>query len=158
MSDGEKKYRVGAGGVRNAITPVKEDEFGSLVSEAGFQSGAEGIFAPYRAGKDEAVLLLLEYPTPQLAEQHLRHLEQAISPAAKQARTTVERKGSLLSLILKPSSVSYGDSLRSALNYETHVTWHEPTQTITDPPWLTIVGKIFISTGLLIVVAVVLGV
>jgi hypothetical protein len=156
--DGTQKYALGPAGFRNAITSLKQDEFASLVSEAGFQSGAEAIFAHYRAGKDEAVLLLLEYPTPQLAEQHLRHLEQAISPAAKQAGTTVERKGSLLSLILKPSSVSYGDSLRSALNYETHVTWHEPTQTITDPPWLTIVGKIFISTGLFMVVAVVLGV
>jgi len=109
------------------------------------------MIAEYRNGKDSAGLLLLEYPTPQLAEQHLRHLEQALSPAAKQAGTTIERKASLLSLILKPSSGAYGDTLRSAVNYETHVTWHEPTHTITDPPWTTILGKIFISTGLFMV-------
>jgi hypothetical protein len=156
--DGTQKYALGQAGFRNAIASLKQEEFASLANEAGFNSGAEAIFARYRAGKDEAVLLLIEYPTPQLAEQHLRHLEQALSPAAKQAGTSIERKGSLLSLILKPTSASYGDSLRSALNYETHVTWHEPTQTITDPPWLTIVGKIFISTGLFMLVAVVLGV
>jgi len=48
-------------------------------------------------------VLLIEYPTPQLRST-LRHLEQALSPAAKQAGTTIERKASLLSLILKPSS------------------------------------------------------
>ena len=103
-------------------------------------------------------MLLIEYPTPQLAEQHLRHLEQALSPAAKQAGTTIERKASLLSLILKPSSAAYGDALRSAVNYETQVTWNEPTHTITDPPWATILGKIFIFTFLFMIVAVVLGV
>jgi len=88
----------------------------------------------------------------------LRHLEQALSPAEKQAGTTIERKASLLSLVLKPSSVAYGNSLRSAVNYETEVTWNEPHQTISDPPLLTTIAKIFLGTGLFMVVAVVLGV
>jgi hypothetical protein len=83
-------------------------------------------------------------------------MQQAIS-AAKQAGTTIERKGSLLSLVLRPSSAAYGETLRSAVNYETHVTWNEPTHTITDPPWATILGKIMIATMLFMVVAVVLG-
>jgi len=158
FSDGTQRYALGPAGLRNALNSLKHEEFTNLVSEAGFASGAEAMIAEYRNGKDSAGLLLVEYPTPQLAEQHLRHLEQALSPAAKQAGTTIERKASLLSLILKPSSGAYGDALRSAVNYETHVTWHEPTHTITDPPWTTILGKIFISTGLFMVVAVVLGV
>jgi len=158
FSDGTQRYALGPAGLRNALNSLKDEEFTNLVSEAGFASGAEAMIAEYRNGKDSAGLLLVEYPTPQLAEQHLRHLEQALSPAAKQAGTTIERKASLLSLILKPSSGAYGDALRSAVNYETHVTWHEPTHTITDPPWTTILGKIFISTGLFMVVAVVLGV
>jgi hypothetical protein len=156
--DGTQRYALGPAAFQNAITSLKQDEFASLVAEAGFNSGAEAIFAHYRAGKDEAVLLLIEYPTPQLAEQHLRHLEQAISPGAKQAGTTIERKASLLSLVLRPSSAAYGNSLRSAVNYETEVTWNEPHQTVSDPPLLTTVAKIFISTGVFVVVAVVLGV
>jgi len=156
--DGTQKYALGPAGLQNAITSLKQAEFANLVSEAGFKSGAEAILAHYRAGKDEAVLLLIEYPTPQLAEQHLRHLEQAISPAARQAGTTIERKASLLSLILKPSSAAYGNSLRSAVKYETEVTWNEPHQTVTDPPILTTLVKIILSTGVFMVVAVVLGV
>jgi hypothetical protein len=116
------------------------------------------MFARYRTGKDDAVLLLIEYPTPQLAEQHLRHLEQALPAAARQAGTTIQRKASLLSLVLKPSSVAYGNTLRSAVNYETQVTWNEPNHTLTDPPWATILGKIIIATMLFMVVAVVLGI
>jgi len=156
--DGTQKYALGPAAFQNAITSLKQGEFANLVSEAGFKSGAEAILAHYRAGKDEAVLLLIEYPTPQLAEQHLRHVEQAISPAAKQAGTTIERKASLLSLVLRPSSSAYGDSLRSAVKYETEVTWNEPHQTVTDPPILTTLVKIILSTGLFMVAAVVLGV
>ncbi len=157
FSDGTQRYALGPAALRNALDALKHEEFTNLVSEAGFASGAEAMIAEYRNGKDSAGLLLIEYPTPQLAEQHLRHLEQALSPATKRAGTTIERKASLLSLVLKPSSAAYGDALRSALNYETEVTWHEPRHTITDPPWVTILARIFLVTGLFMVVAVVLG-
>ena len=158
FSDGTQRYALGPAALQNALNALKHEEFTNLVSEAGFASGAEAMIAEYRNGKDSAGLLLIEYPTPQLAEQHLRHLEQALSPATKRAGTTIERKASLLSLVLKPSSAAYGDALRSALNYETEVTWHEPRHTITDPPWVTVLARIFLGTGLFMVVAVVLGV
>jgi hypothetical protein len=123
---------------------------------AGFSSGAEAIFARYKTGAHEAVLLLIDYPTPQLAELHLRHLQRALLATKQDAN--VERKGSLLSMVLAPSSPEYAEKLRSAVNYETQVTWNEPSQTATDPPWSTVLGKIFIGTGLFMVVAVVMGV
>jgi hypothetical protein len=156
--DGTQRYARGPAGFRNAMAALKQDEFANLANDAGFDLDAEAMFARYRDGKDEAVLLLIDYPTPQLAEQHLRHLEQAISPAAKQAGTTVERKGTLLSLVLRPSSAAYSDALHGAVNYETVVTQNEPHQTVTDPPILTAVAKIFIATFAFMVVAVVLGV
>jgi hypothetical protein len=158
FSDGTQRYALGPAALRNALSSLKQEEFTDLVSEAGFASGAEAMIAEYRNGKDSAGLLLLEYPTPQLAEQHLRHLEQALSPSAKRAGTTIERKASLLSLVLRPSSAAYGGSLRSAVIYETEVTWNEPHQTVTDPPLVTTLAKIILGTGLFMVVAVVLGV
>jgi hypothetical protein len=156
--DGTQRYARGPAGFRNAIAALKQDEFANLAGEAGFNFDAEAMFAHYREGRDEAVLLLLDYPTPQLAEQHLRHLEQAISPASMQAGTTIHRKGTLLSVVLKPSSVAYGEALHGAVSYETVITQNEPHQTITDPPILTTVAKIFIATGVFMVIAVVLGV
>src|SRR6266852_1520857 len=158
FTDGTQRYARGPVAFGNAIASLKQDEFGNLVKEAGFNLNAEAMLANYREGRDEAVLLLIDYPTPQLAEQHLRHLEQAIPPAAKQAGTSIERKATLLSLVLRPSSVAYGNAVQSAVNYETKVTWNEPHQTVTDPPLLSTIAKIFITTGVFMVVAVVLGV
>jgi hypothetical protein len=157
FTDGTQRYARGPAGFRNAMAALKQDEFTSLTGGAGFDLDAEAMFAHYREGKDEAVLLLLDYPTPQLAEQHLRHLEQAILPASRQAGTTIQRKGTLLSLVLKPSSAAYGATLHSAVNYETVVTQNEPHQTVTDPPLLSTIAKIFIATGVFMVIAVVLG-
>jgi uncharacterized protein DUF6599 len=155
---GSEKYSSGPLGFQSAARFLERPEIGDLANEAGFgRDDAEAMFAHYHTGKGDAVLLLIDYPTPQLAEQHLRHFEAALSPAAKQAGTTVERKASLLSLVLKPSSAAFGDALRGAVNFETEVTWNEPTHKMTDPPWLTIVGKIIVLTMLFMGVAVALG-
>jgi len=160
FTDGTQKYALGPKGFLFALSALKREEFANLADEVGFGSAAkaEAMMAEYHRGKDSAALLLIDYPTPQLAEQHLRHLEQAISSAAKQAGTSIERKGTLLSLVLRPSSVAYGNAVRNAMNYETNVTWNEPHQTITDPPLLSTIAKIFIATGVFMLVAVVLGV
>jgi hypothetical protein len=155
---GSERYALGPAAFRSAAADLARTEFGALSDEVGFASGAEAMLAQYQTRSQDAALLLIEYPTPQLAEQHLRHLEAALSAAAKQAGTTIERKGSLLSLVLKPSSAAYGEALRGAVNYETQVTWNEPTHKITDPPWLSIVGKIIVFTLMFMGLAMALGV
>jgi hypothetical protein len=156
--DGTQKYALGPAGFQSGLAALKRDEFIALTKDAGFAFDTEAIVAEYRNGVDSAGLLLFKYQTPQLAEQHLRHLEQALSPEAKQAGTTIERNASLLSVIMRPSSAAYGNSLRAAVNYDTTVTWHEPKHTLTDPPWATMLAKIIIATMLFMLVAVVLGV
>jgi len=71
---------------------------------------------------------------------------------------SVERKGSLLAIVLAPSSQEYAEKLRNAVNYETQVTWSEPSSTATDPPIMSTVVKIFIATGMFMVVTFVIGV
>jgi hypothetical protein len=132
-------------------------EAASLVDVAGFNSGAEAMFAKYKAGKDEATLLLIEYPTPQLAELHLRHLQRGMRDA-KLSTSSIERKGSLLSIVLAPTSAEYAEKLRAAVNYETEVTWNEPSTTATDPPITSTLVKIIIATMVLMGMAFVLGI
>jgi hypothetical protein len=155
---GSERYALGPDGFRRALEALGGNDFAVLTDAAGFNSGAEAMFARYQIGKDGGVLLLLEYPTPQLAEQHIHHLEEVVPAAAKQAGTEIERKGSLLSMVLSPSSAEYAKSLREAANYETQVTWNEASQTATDPPITSIMVKIFIGTGVFMVAAVVLGI
>ena len=64
--------------VTEGLKRLGRTEAGSLANELGFESHAEAILAKYKSAKDEATLLLIEYPTPQLAELHLKHMQRAI--------------------------------------------------------------------------------
>ena len=116
------------------------------------------MFAQYHNSRDDAVLLLIDYPTPQLAGLHWKHLEQSLPASAKATGTTIERKGTLLAIVLSPSNADYANRVRNAVNYETQVTWNEPTHTITDPPITTVLAKIIIATGVFMLVAIVFGI
>jgi len=155
---GSERYALGPEGFRAALRTLGRDDFEVLTDAAGFNSGAEAMFARYQTGKDGGVLLLLEYPTPQLAEQHIHHLEEVLPAAAKQTGTVIERKGSLLSMVLAPSSAEYAKNLREAVDYETQVTWNEASQAATDPPITSTLVKIIMGTGVFMVAAIVLGI
>jgi len=156
---GTERYALGPEAMRSAMTELGQSDLAGLVDAAGFSSGAEAMLARYAGpGKGNGALVLLEYPTPQLAEQHIHHLEEVLPAAAKRAGTVIERKGSLLSMVLAPSSAEYAKKLREAVDYETQVTWNEASQTATDPPITSVMVKIFIGTGVFMVAAVVLGI
>lgn len=156
---GTERYALGPEAMRAALAELGQSDMAVLVDAAGFSSGAEAMLARYsNPGNGSGVLVLLEYPTPQLAEQHIHHLEEVVPAAAKQSGTVIERKGSLLSMVLSPSSVEFAKNLREAADYETQVTWNEASQTATDPPITSIMVKIFIGTGVFMVAAVVLGI
>jgi hypothetical protein len=151
-----ERYTLGPVGFRFAAMDLGHAEAAGLADVAGFDSHAEAMFAKYKAVKDEATLLLIEYPTPQLAEMHLRHLQRALHEA-KLSTSSIERKGSLLSIVLATTSAEYAEKLRAAVNYETEVTWNEPSTTATDPPITSTLVKIIIATMVLMGMAFVLG-
>jgi hypothetical protein len=153
-----QRYALGPLGLRAAAEAAGKPDIAALTDAAGFAQGAEAMLAQYRHGHDAGVLLLLDYPTPQLAELHMRHLDMAVSDAAKKAGSTIERKGSLLSMVIAPSSPAYAESLRGGVNYETQVTWNEAGQTATDPPWAMVLYRIFVGTGVFMVMAIAFGV
>lgn len=157
FADGTQRYALGPAAFQAALGKLGQAEFTPLTKEVGFDFGAEAIFANYQKAKESGVLLLIDYPTPQLAEQRLRHLDAVLSPSEKQAGTTVERKGSLLSLVLRPPSAAFAQELRSGVHYQTEVTWNEPTHKLTDPPWVVILGRILIFTLLFMGLAIAVG-
>src|SRR5690348_5029240 len=128
--EGTQRYALGPAAFQAALGKLGEVEYAPLTKEVGFDFDGEAIFANYQKAKESAVLLLINYPTPQLAEQHLRHLDAVLSPAEKQAGTTVERKGSLLSLVFRPPSAAFAEELRSGVHYQTEVTWNEDRKSV----------------------------
>lgn len=156
---GTERFAPGPKALKAALDGLGQADTAALVEAAGFSSGAEAMVAKYSSqGKDGGILLLLEYPTPQLAEQHIHHLDEVLPESVKQGGTGIERKGSLLALVLSASSPEYAKRLREDADYETHVTWNEPGQTATDPPWAVILERIFIGTGIFMIAAIALGI
>jgi len=102
--------------------------------------------------------LIIDYPTPQLAEQRLHHIQAVISANPALAGVTVERKTSLLSVVLSPASPQAAAKLREGIQYQMQVTWNEPSQTLTDPPWVSVLKNIFTGTIIFCVFALVMGV
>jgi hypothetical protein len=155
---GSEKYALGPVAFRQAMTSLNQGGYADLANEVGFQNGVEAILARYQGQHGGGVLLLLDYPTPQVAENHRHHLELSLPAAAKQAGVTVERKASLLSLVFAATSEMHAQAIRDAVNYETEVTWNEPHQSATDPPLVRVLYKIFLFTSLFLVVATVTGI
>ena len=157
---GTERYALGPEALKAALEELGQNSAG-LVATAGFSEGAEAMVARYTLpgpAKDGGVLLLLEYPTPQLAEQHIHHLDEVLPASVKQGGTGIVRKGSLLSLVLSASSPEYAKALREDTDYQTQVTWNEPSATATDPPWALVLAKIFMGTMVFMIAALVLGI
>ena len=155
---GTQKFALGPVGFRTALEQLNQEAYRDLEKEVGFNANVEAMLAKYQGGHDSGVLVLLEYPTPQLAEKQLHHLEDSLPAAAKEAGVNVERNASILSLVLEASSVEYAQKLRNAVNYETQVTWNESSHTATDPPIVVVLVKIIVFTMMFMGVATGLGI
>ncbi len=159
LIQGTQRYALGPAGFDVALAALNENKFAAITPEIGFTSGAEAMLASYQSeGNKSQDLLIIDYPTPQLAEQRLHHIQSVISANPALADVTVERKTSLLSLVLSPASPQAAAKLREGIQYQMQVTWNEPSQTLTDPPWLLVVKNIFVGTLAFCGVALVMGV
>jgi len=159
LVQGTQRYALGPAGLNAALASLNEDKFAALTQEVGFATGAEAMLASYQVSPNKSQnLLIIDYPTPQIAEQRLHHIQSALAANPGLAGTTVERKASLLSLVLSPVSDEAAAKLRESINYQTQVTWNEPSQTLTDPPWLLVVKDIFVGTLAFCGIAIVLGI
>jgi hypothetical protein len=158
MVQGTQRYAMGPAAFQNALDALGRGKFAVLSDEIGFQTGAEAMLASYAVrGAKPQTLMLVDYPTPQLAEQHLRHIQAVLAANPELSSTTVERRASLLSLVLSPANDRVATQLRDEIQYQTQVTWNEGSHALTDPPWLLVVKNIFLGTFAFCGLALVLG-
>jgi hypothetical protein len=152
LVQGTQRYSLGPEGYEAAARSLGRPAYTALASELSLgpksAADAEMMMASYADGKGgQEVLLLVLYPTPQLAEQQLHHLKPLLESKPEFAGTTVERDASLLSLVLSPSSPEMAARLRQSIKYDTAITWNEPSQTLTDPPWFLVLKTIFFAAA-----------
>jgi hypothetical protein len=91
-----------------------------------FNVGAEVVLGKYDSSGGQATLMLISYPTPQIAGDHLRRIEASQSQDAP-ATVFSRRTGPLVVVVSGALSASEAKSLLASVNYEANVTWNENT-------------------------------
>jgi hypothetical protein len=139
----------------------------------GFASSAEAILGRYRLPDKasgghrpaEAVLLLILYPTQQLAADRYNTLSKSFAlnaePGDGGGKPAVfgTRSSALIALLADVESREIAAALLNQVHYASQVTWDEPTHKLTDPSISTIVVGAIVDTGalMLLVLAASLG-
>jgi Family of unknown function (DUF6599) len=101
-----------------------------------FSASPEVTLGRYTTSSGEATLMLIYYPTPQLAAEHLRRIDATRQGAQAQPGISVienagqffdKRSGPIVALAAGAISESDAKSLLRMVNYEANVTWNENT-------------------------------
>jgi hypothetical protein len=142
------KYVVGPAALATVAAPVSADQ-------VDFGASSEVSLGRYDTMSGEATVMVISYPTNQMAGDHWRRLDAALHPGTPQAAgsspagsnsgasntgVTVlgsgtgpggqifyKRSGPLLVIASGPSSANDAKSLLNLVNYEASVTWNQAT-------------------------------
>lgn len=161
-------YLMGPAGLAKMFPPAEGDWLG-------FAQGVEAESARYHLGPDSMTLLLAVYPTPQLARLKLKEMTQQLgvksadaepasgttmidlSPAGSAPSIYAERRGLMITLLAGAHDARAARAMFDRVQYETAVTWSEPSWEAKEPPFLVMIVNILIATCLLLLYAFIAG-
>jgi hypothetical protein len=116
--------------------PMTLNKLGSPlpVEMVDFAAGAEVVEGTYHGSGGEGTLMLISYPTPQIATEHLRRIQAAHQPNAQTGLDgsvglgsfAPKRSGPIVAVAAGTFSQSDAESLAS-IHYDADVTWNENT-------------------------------
>jgi hypothetical protein len=148
--------------------PVGLDKIGAPLTAqlVDFNASAEVVLGAYQTSSGVGTLMLIAYPTPQLAAEHLRRIDAANQPNAQpQSGSPIaiagpmfdKRTGPIVAIATGAVSQSEARALLSAVNYEADVTWNENTFQGKKNSLANLLLNVFLLCGILIVFAAVAG-
>ena len=155
------KYVVGGIGLEKINAPLPAQ----LVN---FSAGAEVVFANYNSSGGPAALMLISYPTPQIAAEHLRQIDAATQAGTQPkadgsfpldaGRVFTKRTGPIVVVASGPLSASEAISLLASVNYDADVTWNENTSFSKKDNLANLLVNIILLCGILMGLALVAGI
>ncbi|HEY4904910.1 MAG TPA: DUF6599 family protein [Candidatus Sulfotelmatobacter sp.] len=131
-----------------------------------FAASPEVTLGRYASPSGESTLMLIYYPTPQLASEHLRRMGAAhgvqfqpgVSGVQHLGEFFVKRTGPIVAIAAGPLSEDEAKFLLSSVNYEAKVTWNERTDNQEVRDLYTLLKNIVILCAVLGGFAVVAGI
>ena len=153
------KYVLGPVGLEKISSPLSAQ----LVD---FSLGAEVALGTYQTEDGSATLMLISYPTPQIAAERLRQIDAAReSNAQRQGTPAIQNAGAIFDkrtgpmVVLAAGTISQAEAraLLSAVNYEADVTWNENTYTGRKNNLGNLLLNVFLLCAILIAFSAVAG-
>ena len=132
-----------------------------------FGSGAEVAMAKYAVNAGDSTLMLVEYPTPQIAAERLRQIDASHNMAQQQPGVAAildvgpffdARTGPIIVIAAGPLSKSEARSLMSSISYEADVTWNENTYVSKKDNLANFLFNAIVLCGIVVGLALVAGV
>jgi hypothetical protein len=142
------KYILGPQALAATQTPLTADL-------AGFTLEPEILTQSYSTSDGPVTLMLVEYPTPQIAIERLR----AIQAAQNSGQTLAARRTGPI-LVLESGNIGNSDAknLLNSVNYEAEVTWNEATSVSKRDNVGNLLIAVFGLIGILLAVGIIFGV
>jgi hypothetical protein len=128
----------------------------------GFSKGAEAELAHYRLAGHDSTLVIVDYPTPQIAADQLRQLKARLgvittdnlatnpNPAGggtAGSRLYARRDSTMLALVANAPSEKAADSLLDQFNSGLVLTWNTEVLEANQPSMVTVVIGTFVGAG-----------
>ncbi|MGA7684694.1 MAG: DUF6599 family protein [Terriglobales bacterium] len=154
------KYILGPAALSRAGAPLP-------AQVVDFKLEAEVLLAQYSVAAGDATLMLVEYPTDQIAIEKMKQIDAAHQVAAQQPGVasivdvgpfTAKRTGPILVIAAGPISHGEARALLGSISYETDVTWNENTHLTKRDNLANLLFNVIVLCGILIGLALVVGV
>jgi hypothetical protein len=154
-----EKYVVGPLGLAHIASPLPAN----LVD---FSKGTEVVLGRYQVSGGEATLMVISYPTPQIATEHMKVIDATRTTAQQQPGEASivnvgpfydKRSGPLLAIASGPLSQSDARTLLGAVNYDADVTWNQNTSFDKRNNLANLLVNIILLCGILMGLALVAG-
>jgi hypothetical protein len=155
------KYVVGPVGLAKINAPLPAE----LVD---FSVGAEVAEADYQVSGEQATLMVISYPTPQIATKNLQRMDAARQPNSQSQSNSAplmsigpyfdRRTGPIVVVAAGPLSQSQARSLLASVNYDATVTWNENTYLTKKDNVANLIVNVFVLCGIIGGLAIVAGI
>lgn len=121
----------------------------------GLANGAEAVVADYQFPGDSATLLLITYPTQQLAKKFLESGYQTFAAQNLNQPAFYKREGPLAVLVFGTKSAEAATTLLDRISYASMVSWDPKTQPLGVAKMML---NIFLYTGVMLSIALIAGI
>ena len=156
-----QKYVMGPVALAALDAPVTRDQ-------VDFGASSELTLAHYQLPSGEATLILISYPTPQLAAAHLRRIDTAhqIPESAQEGVSTIngsgaffdKRTGPIVAIATGGMSESDAKNLLGMVNWRATVTWNSPAGNSEVRDLYKLILNIVVLCAILATLAIIAGV